>query len=87
MYLSCSVCDSKYWASKVEANESAVMKLDGITYPVVLNRVQDPARMDHAWAARVIKLQTHGGGPFNPIPDLDAVRPDHWWTYHVTWRG
>ena len=87
MYLSCSVCDSKYWASKVEANESSVMKLDGITYPVVLNRVQDPARMDHAWAARVIKLQTHGGGPFNPIPDLDAVRPDHWWTYHVTWRG
>ncbi len=87
LYLSCSVCDRKYWASKVEANERAVMKLDGITYPVVLNRIQEPSRMDESWAARIEKLQTHGGGPFNPRPDPDAQRPDHWWTFHASWRG
>lgn len=87
MYLSCSVCERKYWASKVEANERAVMRLDGTVYPVVLNRINDPATMDQAWRARVDKLQTFGGGPYNPTPDPDAQRPDHWWTFQVTWRG
>lgn len=87
MFLSCSVCERKYWASKVEDDERAVMRLDGVVYPVTLNRIQDAATMDRAWRARVAKLQTHGGGPFNPTPDPNAQRPDHWWTYHVTWRG
>ena len=38
MYLSCSFCDTKYWASKVETNEVGVMRLNGITYPVHVNR-------------------------------------------------
>ena len=42
LYLSCSVCEQKYWAARVDANESAVMRLDGVTYPVVLNRVRSP---------------------------------------------
>ena len=42
LYLSCSVCEQKYWAARVDANESAVMRLDGVTYPVVLNRVKEP---------------------------------------------
>ena len=42
LYLSCSVCEQKYWAARVDANESAVMRLDGVTYPVVLNRVKSP---------------------------------------------
>jgi hypothetical protein len=87
LYLSCSVCDRKYWAGKVEENERAVMRLNGITYPVTLNRVFDEQEMDRAWSARVIKLQTHGGGPYNPIPEPDAVRPGHWWTFRVESRS
>ncbi len=87
LYLSCSVCDRKYWAGKVEANERAVMRLNGITYPVTLNRVLDEQELDRAWSARVIKLQTHGGGPYNPIPEPDAVRPGHWWTFRVESRS
>ena len=37
-------------------------------YPVVLNRVRDEALLDQAWAARVKKLQTQGGGPTIPPP-------------------
>lgn len=87
LYLSCSVCTTKYWAGHVGANERAVMRLEGKTYPVRLNRVQDPAEMDRAWNARVDKLQVHGGGPYNPVPDPDAQRPDHWWTFHVESRS
>jgi|TARA_B110000483_G_C18167782_1_gene532059 hypothetical protein len=83
LFLSCSVCARKYWAGKVEANEHARLRLDGIVYPVVLNRETDPVRMDTAWSARVAKLQTFGGAAINPTPDSDAPRPDHWWTFHV----
>lgn len=86
MYLSCSVCDSKYWASKVGENETANMKLDGIVYPVRLNRVTDPATLDRAWQARVSKLQIHGG-PGNPAPPPDAQRGDRWWTFRVESRS
>jgi hypothetical protein len=87
LYLSCSVCTRKYWAGKVGSDERAVMRLNGTVYPVVLNRVTEAAEMDRAWAARVSKLQVHGGGPYNPIPDPDAERPDHWWTFHVESRS
>ena len=87
MYLSCSVCATKYWAARVEGDEPAVMRLDGVTYPVHLNRVQDPSTMDKAWRARITKLQIHGGGPNNPVPDIDQQRPDHWWTFRVTSRS
>lgn len=86
LYLSCSVCTRKYWAGKVDNDERGVMRLNGVTYPVVINRVQDPAEMERAWDARVEKLQVHGGGPYNPVPDPDAERPDHWWTFHVESR-
>lgn len=87
LFLSCSVCDTKYWAARVEADEPGVMRLNGITYPIVLNRVQEPARMDQAWLARITKLQSFGGGPNNPRPDPNAQRPDHWWTFHVQSRS
>ena len=87
LYLSCSVCEQKYWAARVDANKSAVMRLDGVTFPVVLNRVEEPTRMDAAWNARITKLQSFGGGPYNPTPDPNAQRPDHWWTFHVTSRS
>lgn len=82
LYLSCSFCDTKYWASKVEPNESGRIRLNGVVYPVVFNRVQDPAEMDQAWAARVAKLQVHGGAG-NPAPPPDAPRADRWWTFNL----
>ena len=60
-----------------------VMRLNGVVYPVVVNREIDSAAMDRAWAARITKLQTHGGGPLNPKPSSDAERPDHWWTFRI----
>lgn len=83
MYLSCSVCTSKYWAGKVGADETASMRLNGFVYPVKLNRITDPTTMDRAWAARVAKLQVVGKPPLNPAPAPDAQRPDHWWTFQV----
>mgnify|MGYP003321354587 FL=1 len=86
MYLSCSVCDMKYWAAKVGENERGVMRLDGVVYPVYLNRITEPTEMDRAWRARVTKLQIHGG-PGNPAPPSDAPRADRWWTFQVTSRS
>ena len=86
MYLSCSVCDMKYWAAKVGENERGVMRLDGVVYPVYLNRITEPTEMDRAWRARVTKLQIHGG-PGNPAPPSDAPRADRWWTLQVTSRS
>lgn len=86
LYLSCSVCDTKYWASKVGADERGRLRLNGVVYPVTLNRITDPAEMDQAWAARVSKLQTVGG-PGNPAPPADAQRGDRWWTFNVTSRS
>ncbi|MBL4729377.1 MAG: hypothetical protein JKY40_08740 [Gammaproteobacteria bacterium] len=83
LYLSCSVCASKYWAGKVGEDETGVMRLNGVVYPVVINRETDSAAMDRAWAARIAKLQTHGGGQFNPTPSPDSRRPDHWWTFRI----
>jgi hypothetical protein len=82
LYLSCSFCDSKYWASKVGTDENGRIKLNGIVYPVVFNRVMDPDELDRAWAARVAKLQVHGG-PGNPAPPPDAQRADRWWSFNL----
>jgi hypothetical protein len=81
LYLSCSVCDTKYWASHVGVNEPARMRLDGIVYPVVLNRVTDSAEMDKAWQARDTKLNSLP----NPVgaPTPGAPRADRWWTFRV----
>lgn len=83
LFLSCSVCETKYWAGEVEFNERGRLRLNGVVYPVILNRVADPETKDRAWAARVQKLQRFGGAPYNPTPAQDAPRPDHWWTFTV----
>ncbi|MDD9891563.1 MAG: hypothetical protein OXU66_07625 [Gammaproteobacteria bacterium] len=86
MFLSCSVCDTKYWASKVESDEVGIMRLDGVTYPVYVNRITDSATLDRAWRARVAKLQVHQALG-NPAPDPNAVRPERWWTFQITSRS
>jgi hypothetical protein len=84
LYLSCSVCTRKFWAAHVGQNEHARLRLNGRVYPVILNRITDPATMDRVWATRVKKVLIYGGAPFNPKPKPNAPRPDTWWTFHVT---
>lgn len=86
LYLSCSVCDAKYWASHVEKDEKSRLRIDGKVYPVTLNRVMEESRLDRAWRARVLKLQTFGEPPYNPAPATDAQRPERWWSFAVTSR-
>ena len=57
LFLSCSVCDRKYWAARVGKDEEAVLRLGRLLYPVYINREQDPEVMDKAFRARVTKLQ------------------------------
>ena len=66
------------------------MRLDGVVYPVVLNRETNPAILDRAWAARLQKLQNPrvlerqpGNGD---SPPLDVPRPDSWWSFRVVSR-
>ena len=87
LFLSCSVCDRKYWAARVGTDESAVLRLGNLLYPVVLNRETNPETMDRAFRARVLKLQhTDLETMVTPRPPLDQERFDHWWTFRVTSR-
>lgn len=82
LYLSCSYCDTKYWAGKVGVDEPGRLRLNGKIYPVLFNRVMDPGELDQAWAARVTKLQIHAG-PLNPAPAPDAPRAERWWSFNL----
>lgn len=87
LYLSCSVCDSKYWASKVDPNERATLRLGNLIYPVTLNRETEPAAMARSWQARILKLQNVSEETMvTPRPPLDAQQSDRWWTFRVTSR-
>jgi hypothetical protein len=86
LFLSCSFGARKYWCPKVGPNEPARLRLDGVVYPVVLNRVTDPATLDAAWAARVGKLQdpeVQAVQPPGTVSAPDAVRQDSWWSFQV----
>ena len=87
LFLSCSVCDRKYWAARVDQDEEAVLRLGERNYPVHVNRETDPATMDRAFRARVNKLQyTDIETMVTPRPPLDQERFDHWWTFRVSSR-
>jgi hypothetical protein len=86
LYLSCSVCDTKYWAGHAVENGWARLRMHDTVYPVQLTRILESGELDRAWAARVKKLnslETPGSAP----PPPDAPRPDRWWTFRVEWRG
>jgi len=86
LFLSCSFGDGKYWCPRVVPDHPGRLRLNGVIYPVVLNRVTDSPRLDRAWAARIQKLQDprvqarQPGGRGTPP---DAQRPDSWWTFQV----
>lgn len=87
LFLSCSVCDRKYWAARVEADEPATLRLGNLVYPVTLNRETDPVVMDRSFRARVLKLQyTDLETMVTPRPPSDQQRFEGWWTFRVTSR-
>ena len=90
LYISCSVGDQKYWCPRVQQDHAGRLRLDGVVYPVVLNRELDPAALDRVWSARIRKLQkphVHARQPGSgDPPPLDTPRPESWWTFHVTSR-
>lgn len=87
LFLSCSVCDRKYWAARVGADEAATLRLGELVYPVTLNRETDPEAMDRSFRARVLKLQhTDLETMVTPRPPPDQERFDRWWTFRVTSR-
>ncbi len=86
LFLSCSFGERKYWCPRVGPDEPGRLRLDGVVYPVVLNRVMDPATLDKSWTARVSKLQkphVQAVQPGGAVTPPDAQRPDSWWTFHV----
>lgn len=86
LFLSCSRGDQKYWCPRVGPDQPARLRLDGVVYPVVLNRVTDAAMLDKAWSARIAKLQKPevvAVQPSGVAPPPDAERPDHWWSFQV----
>lgn len=90
LFLSCSAGARKYWCPRVEAEHPGRLRLDGVVYPVVLNRVTDPIALDAAWAARIQKLQdpaVQAEQPPGPVPSPDAKRPESWWTFRVRSRA
>ena len=91
LFLSCSTGAQKYWCPRVGENQPGRLRLDGVVYPVVLNRETDPATLDRVWATRLQKLQNprvheRQPGDGDP-PPLDAPRPDSWWTFRVVSRS
>jgi hypothetical protein len=87
LFLSCSVGARKYWCPRVGADEPGRLRLDGVVYPVVLNRVMDATVLDAAWRARITKLQDPDVQAMQPpgstAPPLDAERPESWWSFQV----
>jgi hypothetical protein len=76
LYLSCSVCEGKYWSGRALVNSDARVRIAGQVYPVRLTRLQDAKTLDAAWLARASKT---GYG-------VGELRPDHWWSFAVVSR-
>jgi hypothetical protein len=83
LYVSCSNGQTKYWCKQVQPNAPGRLRLNGVVYPVVLNRVLDQAELERVWSARVKKLQVYGATQPFPVPAPDAKRPATWWTFHL----
>lgn len=92
LFISCSFGANKYWCPRVGDDHPGRLRLDGVVYPVVLNREMVPDTLDQVWAARIRKLQKPAvqarqpGGGGEP-PPLDTPRPDAWWSFRVESRS
>ena len=85
LYLSCSRCATKSWASTVVKDPNSRLRVNGDVYSVTLTRVTDPAEMDLAWETRVKKVQVVATA-VNPAVPIGTPRPATWWTFRVASR-
>ncbi|MGJ8688506.1 MAG: hypothetical protein ACSHXZ_03215 [Gammaproteobacteria bacterium] len=83
LYLSCSDCESKYWANVVGEQAGGKLRLGMNVYPVSFERVEDPQELDRAWLARAMKLQSLANVS-NPASTVATMRPEGWWSFNVT---
>ena len=91
LFISCSFGARKYWCPRVGEDQPGRLRLDGVVYPVILDRETDPAILNRVWAARLRKLQNprvheRQPGDGDP-PPLDVPRPDSWWSFRVVSRS
>lgn len=76
LFLSCAGCDGKIWSTAALNNPDARIRMNGVVYPVTVQRVEDEVTLDRAWQAREAKL----GRPETP-------RQEGWWSFQVSSRG
>ncbi len=76
LFVSCSDCAGKRWSSYALANPAGRIQIGKDVYPVTLERVEDPTRLDAVWKARAAKVGDEQGTP----------RPDGWWTFQLRSR-
>jgi len=76
LFLSCARCEGKAWSTAALANPNARVRMNGVVYPVTVQRVEDTVTLDRAWRAREGKL----GRP------TDVPRQEGWWSFQVRSR-
>ena len=77
LFLSCARCEGKAWSTAALANPNARIRMNGVVYPVTVQKVEDPQTLDRAWVARESKM----GRP------TDVPRQDGWWSFAVQSRS
>ncbi|MFM1896597.1 MAG: hypothetical protein RLZZ385_1671 [Pseudomonadota bacterium] len=78
LYVGCMGCDDKYWGYQVGPNERGYIRIAGQVYPIILNRIEDPAAMDEIWRSRFVKLRQR-----SPEPVPETPRAEGWWAFSV----
>lgn len=77
LFLSCARCEGKIWSTAALNNPNARIRMNGVVYPVTIQRVEDEASLDRAWRAREDKLGRPAGAP----------RQDGWWSFKAQSRS
>ncbi len=49
LFISCSFGARKYWCPRVGEDQPGRLRLDGVVYPVMLDRETDPAILNRVW--------------------------------------
>lgn len=90
LFVGCWSCEGKFWPRHVAAGEPAWIRVDSRRYAVTLTRVTEPARLDQAWGAWLVKrttLATLAGAGRSPQPPEGSRRPEGWWSFQARARS
>lgn len=90
LFIGCWACEGKFWSAHVAPGEPAWFRVGGQRYPVTLTRVTEPARLDQAWGAWLVKrtaLAASATTGRTPPPPEGSQRPATWWSFQVRSRS